>query len=102
MSLFLDFRAKRLPSIFFNLNPFYHQQTLYFRVLNYEKHKEGTCKVSGRSVIFQHYPGFCLCPKSVIITTLKVRDCDFYAIIVKQSDRKFCMYNKFSCYDSVV
>ena len=54
------------------LNPFYHQQALHFGVLNYEKqHKEGTCKVSGRCVIFSaFYAEFCLCPKSVIITTL--------------------------------
>ena len=46
---FLDFRAQKFPLIFFNLNPFQHQQTLHFGVLNYEKqHKEGTCKVSGR------------------------------------------------------
>ena len=35
--------------------------------------KEGICKVPGRSVIFSaFYAGFCLCPKSVIITTLIV------------------------------
>ena len=35
------------------------------------QHKEGICKVSGRSVIFSaFYADFCLCPKSVIITTL--------------------------------
>ena len=47
------------------------QQVLHFGVLNYEKrHKDGTCKVSGRSVIFSaFYADFCLCPKSVIITT---------------------------------
>ena len=34
-------------------------------------HKEGTCKVSGRWVMFAaFYADFCLCPKSVIITTL--------------------------------
>ena len=41
-------------------------------VLNYEKkHKEGTCKVSGRPVVFSaFYADFCLCPKLMIITTL--------------------------------
>ena len=41
-------------------------------IKNYEKqHKECTCKVSGRSVVFlAFYADFCLCPKSVIITTL--------------------------------
>ena len=65
----------KFPLIFFfHLNLFQHQQALHFGVLNYEKqHKEGTCKVSGRWVIFSaFYADFCLCPKSVIITTLKV------------------------------
>ena len=58
---FLDFRAQNIPLIFFNLNPFYHQQTLHFGVLNYEKqHKEGTCTVWGRSVVFSaFYADFC-------------------------------------------
>ena len=69
---FLDFRAQKFPLIFFNVNPFQHQKALHFGVLNYEKqHKEGTCKVSGRSVVFSaFYADFCLCPKLVIITTL--------------------------------
>ena len=69
---FLDFCAQKFPLIFFYVNPFYHQQALHFRVLNYEKqHKEGTCKVSGSSVVFSaFYADFCLCPKLVIITTL--------------------------------
>ena len=69
---FSDFRAQKFPLIFFNVNPFYHQQALHFRVLNYEKqHKEGTCKVLGKSVVFSaFYADFCLCPKLVIITTL--------------------------------
>ena len=69
----LDFRAQKFPLIFFNVNPFQHKQGLHFGVLNYEKqHKEGTCKVSGRSVIFSAcYADFCLCPKLVIITTLR-------------------------------
>ena len=46
---------------------------MHFGVLNYEKqHKEGTCKVLGRSVVFSaFYADFCLCPKLLIITTLK-------------------------------
>ena len=68
---FLDFRAQKFPLIFFNVNPFRHQQALHFGVLNYEQqHKEGNCKVSGRSVLFSaFYVNFCLCPKLVIITT---------------------------------
>ena len=71
---FSDFRAQIFPLIFFNVNPFYYQQALDFCVLNYEKqHKEGTCKVSGRSVVFSaFYADFCLCPKLVIITTLNI------------------------------
>ena len=72
---FLDFRAQKFPLIFFNVNPFKHQQALHFGVLNYEKqHKDGTCKVSGRSIVFSaFYADFCLCPKLVIITTLTNR-----------------------------
>ena len=49
---------------------------MHFGVLNYEKqHKEGTCKVSGRSVVFSDfYADFCLCPKLLIITTLTTRN----------------------------
>ena len=49
---------------------------MHFGVLNYEKqHKEGTCKVSGRSVVFSaFYADFCLCPKLLIITTLSTND----------------------------
>ena len=69
---FLDFRAQKFPLIFFNVNPFYHQQVRHFGVRNYEKqHTEGTCKVLGRSVVFSaFYADFCLCPKLEIITTL--------------------------------
>ena len=72
MLILLDFRAQKFPLIFFNVNLFQHQQVLDFGVLNYEKqHKEGTSKVSERSVIFSaFYADFCLCPKLVIITTL--------------------------------
>ena len=61
---FLDFRAQKFLLIFFNVNPFKHQQALHFGVLNYEKHhKEGTCKVSGRSVLFSaFYADFRLAP----------------------------------------
>ena len=71
---FLDFRAQKFPLIF---KPFSHQQALHFGVLNYKKkkkkkqHKEGTCTVLGRSVVFSaFYADFCFCSKSVIITTL--------------------------------
>ena len=49
---------------------------MHFGVLNYEtEHKEGSCKVSGRSVVFlAFYADFFLCPKLVIITTLNVKD----------------------------
>ena len=69
---FLDFRAQKFPLIFFNVNPFKHQQALHFGVLNYEKqHKEGTSKVSRRSVVFSaFFADFCPCPKLVIIATL--------------------------------
>ena len=53
---FLDFCSQKFPLIFFNINPFKHQQVLHFGVLNYEKqHKEGTYKVSGRSVVFSAF-----------------------------------------------
>ena len=73
---FLDFSTQKFPLIFFNVNPRKHQQALHFGVLNYEKqHKEGTCKVSGGSVVFSaFYADFCLCLKLVIITTLKELD----------------------------
>ena len=53
-------------------------------VLNYEKQlKEGTCKVSVRSVIFSaYYADFCLCPKSVIITTLSSRNIGHMTVFV--------------------
>ena len=73
---YFDFRAQKFPLIFFNLNPFLHQQALHFGVSNYEKqHKEGTCKVLGRSVVFSaFYADFCFCSKLVIITTLTVNN----------------------------
>ena len=43
------------PLIFFNLNPFKHQQALHFGVLNYEKqHKEGTTEFQEDRFYFQH------------------------------------------------
>ena len=71
---FFDFRTQKFPLLFLTVNPFQHQQALHFGVLNYEtQHKEGTCKVSGRSVVFSaFFADFCLCPKSVIITTLRI------------------------------
>ena len=61
---FLDFRAQKFPLIFLNLNPFQYQQALHFGVLNYVKqHKEGTCKVLGRSVVFSaFYADFVFAP----------------------------------------
>ena len=55
---FSDFGAQKFPLnfFFFNLIPFKHQHGLHYDVLNYEKqHKEGTCKVSGRSVVFSAF-----------------------------------------------
>ena len=45
-----------------------------WKVLNPEtEHKEGICKVLGRSVVFSaFYADFCLCSNSVIITTLNM------------------------------
>ena len=90
MLIFLDFCAQKFPLIFFNVIPFSNQQAMHFRVLNYEKkHKEGTCKVSGRSVVFfSILCRFCFCSKLVIITTLRLRNffyllyfCKFKVII---------------------
>ena len=69
---FLDFSAQKYPLIFFNVNSFSYQHALHFGVPNYEKqHEVGICKVLGRAVIFSaFYADFCLCPKSLIITTL--------------------------------
>ena len=75
---FLDFHAQKFPLIFFYVYPFLHQQALHYGVLNYEKrNKEGTCKVSGRPVVFSvFYADFCLWPELVIITTLNSANCD--------------------------
>ena len=54
-AFFLDFRAWKLPLIFFNLKSCNVNKPCILGVLNYEKqHKEDTCKVSGRSVVFQY------------------------------------------------
>ena len=38
-----------------------------------KQHKEGTCQVLGRSVVFSaFYADFCFCSKLVIITTLNI------------------------------
>ena len=68
---FLDFRAQNSFDLF-EFKSFLTSTSPAFGVSNYEKqHKEGTCKVSGRSVVFSaFYADFCLCPKLVIITTL--------------------------------
>ena len=81
---FLDFRAQKFPLIFLNLNPFKHQQALHFGVSNYEKqHKEGTCKVLGRSVVFSaFYAAFCFGSKLVIITTLNIIRSRFFRVII--------------------
>ena len=46
-------------------------QIFVFGIINYEnQHEEGIYKVLGSSVIFSAFNAdFCLCPKSVIITT---------------------------------
>ena len=87
---FLDFRAQIFPLIFLNLNPFKHQQALHFGVSNYEKqHKEGTCKVLGRSVVFSaFYADFCFCSKLLIITTLSAKN---------RSERRWCFSDLRQC-----
>ena len=53
---FSDFRAQKFPLIFFNVNPFYHQQALHFGVLNYEKqHKKAPIKFREDLLYFQHF-----------------------------------------------
>ena len=58
---------------------------MHFGVSNYEKqHKEGTCKVLGRSVVFSaFYADFCFWSKLVIITTLIEKFMFIYIEIVK-------------------
>ena len=53
---FLDFCTQKFPLIFFNVNPFKHQQALDLGVLNYEKqHKEGTVKFRKDLLYFKHF-----------------------------------------------
>ena len=53
---FLDFRARNFPLIFFNLNPFQHQQALHFWVLNYENNvKKAPVKFQEDLLYFQHF-----------------------------------------------
>ena len=70
---FLEFRAQIFPLMFFECKSLLTSTNPAFGVQNYEKqHKKDTCKVSGRSVVFSaFYADFYLCPKSVIITSLK-------------------------------
>ena len=69
---FLDFRAQKFPLIFFNVNPFRHQQALYFRfkIMN-NNIKKAPVKFREDLLCFQHFMLiFCFCPKLVIITTV--------------------------------
>ena len=53
---FLDFRAQKFPLIFFNLNPFQHQQALHFGVSNYENNiKKAPVKFWEDLLYFQHF-----------------------------------------------
>ena len=53
---FLDFRAQKFPLIFFNVNPFEHQQALHFGVLNYENNiKKVHVKFQEDLLFFQHF-----------------------------------------------
>ena len=52
---FLDFRAQKFPLIFFNLNPFLHQQALHFGVLNYEQQHKASVKFQEDLLYFQHF-----------------------------------------------
>ena len=68
---FFSFLRTKIPFDLFQCKSLLTSTSLAFCVLNYEKqHKEDTCKVSGRSVVFSaFYADFCLCLKLVIITT---------------------------------
>ena len=53
---FLDFRAQKFPLIFFNVNPFKHQQALHLGVLNYENNiKKAPVKFREDLLYFQHF-----------------------------------------------
>ena len=56
-----------------------------------KQHKEGTCKVLGRSVVFSaFYADFCLCPKLMIITTLIF--CDFIQVYIFTTNHHLNQY----------
>ena len=70
---FLDFLRTKIPFdlCFLNLNPFQRQQDLHFGALVYEKQHKAPVKFREDRLYLQHFMLiFCLCPKSVIITTL--------------------------------
>ena len=75
---FFRFSRTKIPFDLFEFKSFLTSTSPAFGVSNYEKqHKEGTCKVLGRSVVFSaFYEDFCFCSKLVIITTLKI--CQFW------------------------
>ena len=53
---FLNVHAQKFPLIFFEFKSFLTSISPAFWVLNYEQqHKEGICKVSGRSVVFSAF-----------------------------------------------
>ena len=55
MLIFLDFHAQKFPLIFFNVNPFQHQQALHFGVLNYKKKHKAPVKLREDLWYFQHF-----------------------------------------------
>ena len=56
MLIFLDFCAQKFPLIFFNVNPFKHQQALHFGVLNYKNNiKKAPVKFWEDKLYFQHF-----------------------------------------------
>ena len=61
---YLDFCAQKFLLIFLNLNPFLTSTSPAFWGFKYEKqHKESTCKVLGRSVVFSaFYADVCFAP----------------------------------------
>ena len=53
---FLDFRAQKFPLIFFNLNPFTHQQALHFGVQIMKNNiKKAPVKFWEDLLYFQHF-----------------------------------------------
>ena len=59
---FLDFRAQKFPLIFFNVNPFKHQQALHFGVLNYDKNNIKKAPVKFREDLLYFMLIFVLVP----------------------------------------